>query len=458
MQNFLRLIDQKKIALISLFISDLIFFIVSFFFSYFFRNFIAEPIQGIEIYLQALPAAFFLLVVVFYFFGLYEQKIRIEGTSEMYAVLKAVLMTAVVFMAASFLYKYDYSRGFILIFVFSAIFFLNLGRLIVRLIRRTLIRRGYGVVRVLIIGAGKPGRRLARQIEKYKDFGYKVIGFIDDIVQKEKTDYPIFGKLEMLKQIILEKNIDLVFVSDPMMQSEKILAFMADCEDLNVKFKLVSGLYEILAGNIDIGELEGIPAIDIKKRNPNLIYRFIKRTIDFVLSLAGLVVLFPFWLIIIVLIKIDSKGKALFTQERVGKDGKIFKMYKFRTMKKDADLYEEAPRFPDDKRITRIGKFLRKTSLDELPQLINVLKGEMSLVGPRPEMPFIVKTYTKWQKKRLEVKPGLTGLWQILGRKDLPLHENIEYDFYYIQNQSLLLDLVIMIKTIWAVISGKGAF
>jgi exopolysaccharide biosynthesis polyprenyl glycosylphosphotransferase len=395
---------------------------------------------------------------VFYFFGLYEQKIRLEGTSEMYAVLKAVLMTAVVFMAASFLYKYDYSRGFIIIFIFSSIVFLNLGRLILRVIRRTMIRRGYGVIRILIIGAGKPGRRLARQIEKYKDFGYRVIGFIDDIVQKEKTDYPIFGKLEMLKRIILEKNIDLVFVSDPMMQSEKILAFMADCEDLNVKFKLVSGLYEILAGNIDISELEGIPAIDIKKRSANLIYRFVKRTIDFVLSLAGLAVFSPFWLIIIVLIKIDSKGKALFTQERVGKDGEMFKMFKFRTMKKDADLYEEAPRSSDDKRITRIGKFLRKTSLDELPQLINVLKGEMSLVGPRPEMLFIVKTYTKWQKKRLEVKPGLTGLWQILGRKDLPLHENIEYDFYYIQNQSLLLDLVIMIKTIWAVISGKGAF
>ena len=458
MQNFLRLIDQKKIALITLFISDLIFFIVSFFFSYFFRNFIAEPIQAIEIYLQALPAAFLLLVIVFYFFGLYEQKIRIEGTSEMYAVLKAVLMTAVVFMAASFLYKYDYSRGFIIIFVFSVIVFINFGRLLVRLVRKALIRHGYGVVRVLIIGAGKPGRRLARQIEKYKDFGYKVIGFIDDIVQKEKTDYPIFGKLEMLKRIILEKNIDLVFVSDPMMQNEKILVFMADCENLNVKFKLVSGLYEILAGNIDISELEGIPAIDIKKRTPNFIYRLIKRIIDLLFSFAGLIVFFPLWLLIIILIKIDSKGRALFTQERVGKDGKFFKMFKFRTMKKDADLYEEAPKSPHDKRITRIGRFLRKTSLDELPQLINVLKGEMSLVGPRPEMPFIVKSYTKWQKKRLEVKPGLTGLWQILGRKDLPLHENIEYDFYYIQNQSLLLDLVIMIKTIWAVISGKGAF
>jgi len=458
MRNFLRLIDQQKIALICLFISDLLFFIVSFLAAYYFRNFVAEPIQNLEIYLQALPAAYLLLAVVFYFFGLYEQKIRLEGTGEMYAVLKAVLMAAVFFMAASFLYKYDYSRGFILVFIFSAVIFLNLGRLFVRLIRKAMIKRGFGVINVLIIGAGKPGRKLAKQIEKYKNFGYSIIGFIDDIVQKEKTDYPIFGRLEMLKKIIQEKNIDVVFVSDPMTPGDKILAFMADCEDLNVKFKLVSGLYEILAGNIDISELEGIPSMDIKKRKPNFIYRFIKRMLDLFLSGIGLVLFSPVWLLIIILIKISSKGRALFKQERVGKNGKIFKMYKFRTMHEDSNLYQEAPKSPDDIRITRIGGFLRRTSLDELPQLINILNGEMSLVGPRPEMPFIVKTYTKWQMKRLEVKPGLTGLWQILGRKDLPLHENIEYDFYYIQNQSLLLDLVIMVKTIWTVITGKGAF
>lgn len=458
MRNFLRLIDMKKIALVFLFISDLVFFIISFLAAYYFRNFISAPIQEIQIYLQALPAGFLLLVVVFYFFGLYEQKIRIDGTSEMYAVLKAVLMTAVVFMAASFMYKYDYSRGFIVIFIFSAVIFLNLGRLVVRIIRKALIKRGRGIVRVLIIGAGKPGRRLARQIERYRDFGYRVVGFIDDTVRKEKTDYPIFGNTGLLKKIILEKNIGLVFVSDPMTPGDKILALISDCENLNVKFKLVSGLYEILAGNIDISELEGIPSVDIKKRKPNLIYRFLKRALDILFSFIGLIVFFPLWLLIVFLIKTDSKGRAVFTQERAGKSGKIFKMYKFRTMHSDVELYEEAPKNPDDRRITRIGKFLRKTSLDELPQLWNVLKGEMSLVGPRPEMAFIIKNYSKWQRKRLEVKPGLTGLWQILGRKDLPLHDNLEYDFYYIQNQSLLLDLVIMVKTVWAVITGKGAF
>jgi lipopolysaccharide/colanic/teichoic acid biosynthesis glycosyltransferase len=172
----------------------------------------------------------------------------------------------------------------------------------------------------------------------------------------------------------------------------------------------------------------------------------------------GLINFAPLWILIVAGIKLDSPGKALIKQKRVGKDGGIFEMYKFRTMKNDTGLYEKAPFSPDDPRITKFGKFLRKTSLDELPQLINVLKGEMSLVGPRPEMPFIVENYSNWQRKRLEVKPGLTGLWQILGRKDLPLHENIEYDFYYIKNQSLILDMVILVKTVWTVIRGKGAF
>lgn len=191
-------------------------------------------------------------------------------------------------------------------------------------------------------------------------------------------------------------------------------------------------------------------------------YRFffkaMKRLFDIILSVAGLIFVFPLCLFIWVIIRFDSSGRVLIKQKRVGKDGEIFDMYKFRTMQKNSGLYEKAPQTSNDKRITKPGRFLRKTGLDEIPQLINVLKGQMSLVGPRPEMPFIVRNYSELQRKRLAVKPGLTGLWQILGRKDLPIHENIEYDFYYIKNQSLFLDMVILLKTIPAVIRGKGGF
>jgi len=187
-------------------------------------------------------------------------------------------------------------------------------------------------------------------------------------------------------------------------------------------------------------------------------YEAVKSVCDFVLALASLIIFAPFWLIIVILIHLDSKGRAVFKHTRIGRDGKPFTLYKFRTMYQGVKDQELAPRNPRDERVTRVGRFLRRTSLDEVPQLINILKGEMSLVGPRPEMPFIVEHYRPIERKRLLVKPGLTGIWQIMGRKDLPLHHNLEFDFYYIRNRSLLLDFVIILKTVAVVISGKGAY
>lgn len=188
------------------------------------------------------------------------------------------------------------------------------------------------------------------------------------------------------------------------------------------------------------------------------LYFGIKRTTDIVLSFTGIIVLSPLMLMIGILIRFDSKGRAIFAQERVGHNGKKFLMFKFRTMHRDTNHQDFAPRSPQDKRVTRIGKFLRRTSLDELPQLFNILAGQMSIVGPRPEMPFIVEKYTKLQRARLLVKPGLTGMWQLAGRKDLPLHENVEFDLYYIEKQSLGLDLIIFLKTFSVIFSGKGAY
>ena len=188
------------------------------------------------------------------------------------------------------------------------------------------------------------------------------------------------------------------------------------------------------------------------------IYEAIKRAIDIVFSIISLFLFAPFWVLIVVIIHLDSPGKAFFAHTRIGKNGKPFTLYKFRTMYQGVKDQELAPESPGDKRITSIGKFLRRTSLDEIPQLLNILKGQMSLVGPRPEMGFIVEHYSAHELKRLLVKPGLTGLWQIKGRKDLPLHQNLEFDFYYIQHRSLWLDLVIIIKTVVVVISGKGAY
>ncbi len=202
-----------------------------------------------------------------------------------------------------------------------------------------------------------------------------------------------------------------------------------------------------------------VPAKDFRKGlEAGRGYILAKRVLDVLFSLIALTVFSPLWLLLILLIRLDSKGRAIFKHRRVGKDGKTFMLYKFRTMKRGVKDEEFAPVSLADERITRVGKFLRKTSLDEVPQFYNVLRGEMSLVGPRPEMKFIVDTYTELQRARLLVLPGITGLWQVMGRKDLPLHENVECDLYYILHRSLWLDLKIILLTFIVVLKGKGAY
>lgn len=200
------------------------------------------------------------------------------------------------------------------------------------------------------------------------------------------------------------------------------------------------------------------PVFQKKLNNQKSFYLYFKRLFDIVFSTLILIILSPVWILIIILIRLDSKGNAIFKHSRTGLNEKSFQLYKFRTMRFDVKEQEFAPTTLNDERITGMGKFLRKTSLDEAPQLWNVLKGEMSLVGPRPEMDFITEKYDKLQKCRLLVKPGLTGLWQICGRKDLPLQENIEFDFHYILRRSILFDFMILLKTIMVVINGKGAY
>lgn len=428
---------------------------VAFFLSYYVRNTVLGPeIQPLNEYLKALPAVALILLITFYSCGLYERRRRLTPLSELYGLVRGITLVWLLVMAASFLYKYDYSRIFVALFYGFGLVTINLGRFVVRQTQSWLQRRGVGVTRVLIIGTGKPARRVAERLKEYDAFGYRVVDFIDATHGAERSAL----SLSRLPKLLETHSIQEVFVADPRLSHEHILELIHRCEATDVKFKVVSDLFEIVAGGIDLNELEGLPSLDLRKSEPSFIYRVLKRSMDLILSSLLLVGLLPVWILIALLIKIDSKGPVFFHQKRVGQDGRIFTLYKFRTMVSEANPNDYAPQKANDPRITAIGRWLRRTSLDELPQLWNVLKGEMSLVGPRPEMPFIVEKYKEWQRRRLDVKPGLTGLWQILGRKDLPLHENIEYDFYYIKNQSLLLDLVILFKTIGVVFRGKGAY
>lgn len=439
----------KKIFIFTLFIADIIAIIFGFLASYYLRNegifrLFLDPIQPMKVYLQALPAAVFFLLIIFTLSGLYEPKKRITKISETYTVLRMITLWIILIMAGSYLYKYNYSRIIVIqLYLYTSIFVI-IGRLIVRNLHLRFISNGIGKTNICIVGTGNKARKIAERIANYKLAGYNLVGFLDN--------------LNSLDKFISENKIEEVYIAKPSLSQKEILNFIAKCKNQNVKFKIASNIFDLIAGNIDISNLESIPSIDLKKANFSTWKRLYKRVFDLIFGIIFLIISLPLLFIIVFIIKFTSYGPAIFTQERVGLNGKKFKIYKFRTMLWSTSAYKRSPKNIDDDRITKIGKFLRKTSLDELPQLINILKGEMSFVGPRPEMAFIVEKYNLWEKRRLSVKPGLTGLWQILGRKDLPLSENLEYDFYYINNQSFILDLVILLKTIPIVITFKGAY
>lgn len=448
-------IDQSKLLSLILMGTDALMVVIAFLVSYFLRDkgifrLFLDQIQPIGVYLTALPFAIVLMIVVISFFHLYEPRQRVTTFTESYAAFQAVTLWILLIMAGSYVRKMDYSRIIVLeLYVFSAVFIV-LGRVFVRNLQSRILKNGFGMINIIVVGTGRPAKEIARRLDKYRLVAFNLVGFVGDNSR--------LGSLNNLYKVIKKHNISEVYISDPSLSYEKILDLVARCPDKKVRFKITSNIFELFTGSVDIANLETIPSLDLGKVHFSWWKRFYKSVFDFLISLVILLISLPLWICIAIAITIDSKGKILLSQKRVGLNGKLFYMYKFRTMKQETPLYEAAPSGKNDSRVTKVGKILRRTSLDELPQLLNIIKGDMSIVGPRPEMPFVVKTYSQWQKRRLMVKPGLTGLWQILGRKDLPLHENLEYDFYYINNQSLLLDIVIILKTIPLVILGKGAY
>lgn len=451
---------RKILAL--LYLSDTTAAVSAFFIAYFLRNagpfqLALEAIQPIRIYLTALPIATSLLLAVFYLSGLYRPTTRKEHFNELYTVTRATTIWTLLIMAGSYLYKYDYSRIIVTLLYLFTLLLVNLGRSLIRFIEIRNYQEGRGVVKILIIGAGRPGRALARKLKSYTSIGYTIIGFLDGNTTNRKG-FPIIGTLDTIVKIISEKQIDEVYVADPTLSHETILDLMAQCSHTDTRFKITSNTFNLIRGDTDIAKLESIPSLELWRIRENWWVGTSKRLFDITLTFLLLPIIAPLWILTATAIYLADGRPIVLTQKRVGLHGKIFDMLKFRTMHKNSSKYADSPQIGEDLRITPIGRILRKTSLDELPQFINILKGEMSLVGPRPEMPQKVEKYKHWQRMRLEVKPGLTGLWQILGRKDLPLEENLEYDFFYINNQSFLLDLVILLKTIPAVLSGKGAY
>ncbi len=414
-----------------------------------------------------------LVMIAYKLGGVYNQPRGASWLDEVYALIGGTTTGILIVTAMTFWFRpLVYSRLMFLWAGLLIVTLLSISRLIKRWVWGSLMRRGIGVDRVLIVGAGEVGRRLMRNIVAQPELGYRVIGFVDDDPDKNRTDigrFKAFGGIENLPRVVQEEAIDEVIITLPWMYHRKILGIMRQCERERVRARIVPDLFQLALSRVDIEDLGGIPIIGVKEVSITGWNLAFKRISDIVFSLIGLILFSPLMLLIALAIKLDSPGPVLFKQIRVGKGGQKFVFYKFRSMHQGAE--EEQPKLTDldevvgptfkirnDPRCTRVGRILRRTSLDELPQLYNVLRGEMSLVGPRPALPSEVEQYKEWHRRRLEISPGITGLWQVSGRSELTFDEMCLLDIYYLENWSPLLDLKIALKTIPAVITGTGAY
>ena len=363
----------------------------------------------------------------------------------------------------------EVSRLLYLLFGLQAYLYLLVWRVIVRGLYHWRGRVGVQSRRVLIIGAGTVGNQVKEQLTKFPYFGLKFIGFLDDDVQKGSADENIFGTLDQTRSVIADLAIDDVVLALPRHAYARVNQLIAELHDLPIKVWVVPDYFSLTLYQARVEDFAGIPLLDLRAPALNDYQRLTKRTFDLIIG----ILLLPLGLILMggiaLAIWINDPGPVIFRQTRLGENGRLFKMYKFRTMIVGAEdmqrLVEKVDeqgrpvhKFPDDPRVTRIGGFLRRTSLDELPQLFNVLRGTMSLVGPRPELPHLVAKYQRWQRVRFTVPQGITGWWQIHGRSDKPMHLHTEDDLYYVQNYSLRLDLYILFKTVWVILRREGAY
>jgi exopolysaccharide biosynthesis polyprenyl glycosylphosphotransferase len=394
--------------------------------------------------------------------GLYQPQRSLMNVREFELILmtwgKACLFTLGIMFLAHQLY---FSRGIFVLSWVCMLAFMLVQRYGFFKFNNYLRRKGFVETTALIYGAGVVGRKLMEKFKQSPKLGYHVAGFIDDngaLAGKAVLGAPVLGDFTNLRDTIRATGATKLFIALPQVPSKVVVDILNVCRETGCEFQIVPSLYDIVIQRVKITEVEGIPLIGMTEPKYSFKTQVAKRIFDLFAATAMLVMLSPLLLLLAFLVKVSSKGPIFFVQKRVGQHGKRFRFFKFRSMYVDTPVYAVTPQSGRDPRITPIGRFLRRSSLDELPQLFNVILGDMSLVGPRPEMPFIVSQYNDLHKQRLNVKPGITGLWQISADRKIAIHENMDYDMYYINNQSFLLDMVILAKTVTSCVKGIGAY
>ncbi len=418
---------------------------------------------------QLYPLLILTWVSILLLLSVYDGRRNIYVVNELTSITIGSILAGVSLAGILYLSYRDVSRLLFVVFVFLAYLMLVTWRLLARLAFHRSNGNYQPLRQVLIAGAGPVGKDLQAQILQRPHLGLTITGFLDDNPAKCNLNAAILGSLKSVRQVVTTKIIDDVVIALPMHAHEQVNQLVAELHDLPVRVWIIPDYFRLALHKATVAEFADLPMLDLRAPALNEYQRMVKRVFDLIVGTILQIVILPPMTLIAIAIKLGSPGPVIFKQQRVGENGQVFWMYKFRSMVQDADQhladvikYDENDNLihkaPDDPRITKVGKFIRRTSLDELPQFFNVLKGDMSLVGPRPELPALVKHYKPWQHKRFAVPQGITGWWQVNGRSDKPLHLHTEDDLYYIQNYSLLLDFQILLKTAWVVLQGTGAY
>ncbi len=402
------------------------------------------------------------ILLIFVLAGLYSTRLRRTWLEDSIKIALSCSAGIMLIIIAVFFRRELFSSRFIILVGWAlGIIFVVIGRTIIRFLHRAFLKNGHGLTQILLLGQGRIADELDRFFHQRSEWGYHVAGRVRQPSPEAIQEFLNQNRLEI-------SSLDELILADPDLDKTAKLMLLEFCNEHNLTFRYAADLFETQTSKIRVETWAGVPVMAIQHTPLEGWGRITKRSADIILSSLGMIILSPLLAVIALMIKIDSAGSAVVGLERVGERGRKFRLYKFRSMVKNAEQLKKelldqnersGPLFKitNDPRVTRLGKFLRVTSLDEFPQLWNVLKGNMSLVGPRPHELSEVNGYQKAHKRLLSIKPGITGMAQISGRADLDFETEAQLDIFYIENWSPRLDLQILIKTPSVVLSGKGA-
>ncbi|MEN8098175.1 MAG: sugar transferase [Chloroflexota bacterium] len=473
---------QRKLAIArwALFISDVVLINLAFAASYYLRYELelfrtVDPVNYVpySAYWGLQLGYNLVLILILRLEGAWRLRRGASFLDEVYTIINGTTTSMAIVLVVIFGFRpLAFSRLLLLYVSVLTVVLLSISRLTFRSLRSAQRRRGVGVDRTLIVGGGEVARAVLRTLVALPDLGYRVVGYVLPDTGEEQEPlgrFPNLGTLDRIPEILEEHQINEVIITLPSSQRRRIQRILQQCRARGARGRIVPDFFQLSLQRVDVDNLGGIPLMGFARQALGRWPRLLKRTTDIVSAIVSLTLASPIMLLVAIAIRIESKGPVVFRQERLGQDANPFQVLKFRSMRLGAekelselrDINEvDGPIFKikDDPRLTSVGRIIRRTSLDELPQFINVLRGEMSLVGPRPPLASEVEEYVDWQRKRLDVKPGLTGLWQVSGRSDLTFDEMCLLDIYYIENWSLWLDLHIILRTIPSILFARGAY